>query len=777
MDEKDIKKAITDATDNEDLKKLHSETKEDLGNFAGDIASKIEDIEGHAKSNKILNITQVGDMLQRRESDRKLDEVAKANTKGIEQEQRHNKGAKESRKRIEASLDSLHRKVEGGVRDTGGGEPFDNDPDNIPGNDSRPQETGARAQGLAQVMGNIMPTKISSDAIKGGASANLKLMAQADSTALEQAILRDKEGEGDLVKRINRVLEATRKQETSGDSKEAKDEIAKLAAYEQRTGINSGLDTDALMKGTQNQGFFSGQNFKEMFNISQGDDFTAKGAAGGLMSGFIDKLNNSKFGQMITSQDDINEKEKQELIQGEASRQDQKSVSDSLEAFLKGEDFQKRDPEKIDPRKALVGSRTGQDTETIQEKQLEVLEEIRDLLADMQGGGGMDMPMGPPMRPGQTRTPQTRTPRNVRPRGPQVTTRPGKPPTNVKVPRGGFTTPPKGVPSVQAKSGKWFPTNSPQGQTIQNMTKTVTDVADDVKPPSGLSKVARVAGKALGVGAIALDAGFRIKDDMEQRDLLERAQAGDETAIDTRTGELYSEDSADADRAENVSGFATGTAGAIAGAKVGAALGTFAGPVGTVVGGVVGAGVGYVAASSAGTAIADAFTTNDAEKEVKKLEIDGAFEKVIWGESKINREKMKEVGTDKNIQSLLSEEGDDLSADDISFLEDLQDQKRNTEATMEKVAMNTSGNVGMTTDAVTGQAKVDTVPTADAIGNMTDLSDGLELAANQPVINIGGPTVTGGGDSSQAIAAIMKANSRFPLDSSMTRVFSNYKIV
>jgi hypothetical protein len=60
---------------------------------------------------------------------------------------------------------------------------------------------------------------------------------------------------------------------------------------------------------------------------------------------------------------------------------------------------------------------------------------------------------------------------------------------------------------------------------------------------------------------------------------------------------------------------------------------------------------------------------------------------------------------------------------------------------------------------------------------MTDLSDGLELAANQPVINIGGPTVTGGGDSSQAIAAIMKANSRFPLDSSMTRVLNNYKIV
>ena len=125
-----------------------------------------------------------------------------------------------------------------------------------------------------------------------------------------------------------------------------------------------------------------------------------------------------------------------------------------------------------------------------------------------------------------------------------------------------------------------FPANSPQGQMIQNMTKNadvVDDVAKAAPKPSATGKVVRGAAKGLGVLGVAVDAGFRISDDMAQRDLLERAQAGDETATDQRTGDIYTEESADADRVENVSGFGGGlvgaAAGGAAGAKGGAALG------------------------------------------------------------------------------------------------------------------------------------------------------------------------------------------------------------
>ena len=70
-----------------------------------------------------------------------------------------------------------------------------------------------------------MPTKIGSDQIKGGAGTNLKLMAQADSSVLEQAMLKDSEGEGELGKRISKFLEATRKQQKTGDAGEAKEEL------------------------------------------------------------------------------------------------------------------------------------------------------------------------------------------------------------------------------------------------------------------------------------------------------------------------------------------------------------------------------------------------------------------------------------------------------------------------------------------------------------------------------------------------------------------------
>ena len=76
MDEKDLKKVIDEATDNEDLKKLHADTKEDLGNFGDEIKERISTIESHAATNKVMNLAQVADVVQRREGDKVLRGIA-----------------------------------------------------------------------------------------------------------------------------------------------------------------------------------------------------------------------------------------------------------------------------------------------------------------------------------------------------------------------------------------------------------------------------------------------------------------------------------------------------------------------------------------------------------------------------------------------------------------------------------------------------------------------------------------------------------------------------
>ena len=163
-----------------------------------------------------MNLAQVGDVLQRRTTDKKLDETVAAVAQQSEQEQRHNQGAKESRNRIEESLGKLHKKVDGGVGGGGSGGGSSGGPKRDP------QGTTARAERLGatiQAMGG-MNVGAQKDELKYGAGKNIGLIAETFSGAgaekLQEALQADEKGKGDLAKRLSRVLEGTRRQQDTG---------------------------------------------------------------------------------------------------------------------------------------------------------------------------------------------------------------------------------------------------------------------------------------------------------------------------------------------------------------------------------------------------------------------------------------------------------------------------------------------------------------------------------------------------------------------------------
>jgi len=376
-------------------------------------------------------------------------------------------------------------------------------------------------------------------------------------------------------------------------------------------------------------------------------------------------------------------KEFEGLEQSALIEQRQKDASQAILDFMKGED-------NVEPtaRQKLVKGRTGQDNETIAEKQLEVVEEIRDILLDMMRGGGDDSSLPMPL-PGRNTKPGT----NRGPRGPRT-----------KTPRAGFTKP--GSNMVQAKSGRYFPANSPQGRMITNMQKgpagNVAGVVDDVLPANarGIDKLATKAMpfvKGAGVIGAVADVG------LTGYEVYQNQQAVGEE-IDARTGEIYTQKSATADNTEAIASTTGGLAGAglgaAKGAAMGAAFGTAVPIVGTAIGGLVGgiAGgiAGYFAGSAVGEAAGDAMTENEMEANLASLEDKGIYNWNYVGRSKLRTDDLSNA-TDAELQSMLSH--NDMNERDTGKVLEELDKRMNGE-NPEGVESTTKD--GVTTTRTTG---------------------------------------------------------------------------
>ena len=680
MDDKELQNLRDEVAKKEHLDDLVKQVREGAGEDAKEIADKVHEIEEHARSNKLMNLAQVGDVLQRRTTDKKLDETVAAVAQQSEQEQRHNQGAKESRNRIEESLGKLHKKVDGGVGGGGSGGGSSGGPKRDP------QGTTARAERLGatiQAMGG-MNVGAQKDELKYGAGKNIGLIAETFSGAgadkLQEALQADEKGKGDLAKRLSRVLEGTRRQQDTGESKLIREELAKLKAYEKEQGISTGLDFDALQQNTQTT--FGGR-LRENFGIDQGAGFGD--AVGSMFKTLASDVRKGLTPDLLLGTRTGQNKEFEEMEQSALLEQRQKDASQAILDFMKGED-------NVEPtaRQKLVKGRTGQDNETIAEKQLEVVEEIRDILLDMMRGGGDDSSLPMPL-PGRNTKPGT----NRGPRGPRT-----------KTPRAGFTKP--GSNMVQAKSGRYFPANSPQGRMITNMqkgpagTSNVAGVVDDVLPANarGIDKLATRAMpfvKGAGVIGAVADVG------LTGYEVYQNQQAVGEE-IDARTGEIYTQKSATADNTEAIASTTGGLAGAglgaAKGAAMGAAFGTAVPIVGTAIGGLVGgiAGgiAGYFAGSAVGEAAGDAMTENEMEANLASLEDKGIYNWNYVGRSKLRTDDLSNA-TDAELQSMLSH--NDMNERDTGKVLEELDKRMNGE-NPEGVESTTKD--GVTTTRTTG---------------------------------------------------------------------------
>ena len=244
----------------------------------------------------------------------------------------------------------------------------------------------------------------------------------------------------------------------------------------------------------------------------------------------------------------------------------------------------------------------GLDVESVQQKQLEVLEEILKAL-EGGGGGGAIIPGpggnggGPGLGTavlaggagflgwrkwgGAIKSKLGFGPKA--PVGPGTGTAAKTGAVKTGVPRAGFATAAEaGKGAVQAKSGRWYPPTSTPGQAIVNNAK-----ATPMSRWAKAGKALKWGGKALGPAA---SIGLGVTEGIQREALIDSA---------ADAGVITGEEEAEQQRI-NVSEQTGGVAGAIAMGTVGATIGSAIPIVGTAIGGIIGGVIGYYGGKWAG---------------------------------------------------------------------------------------------------------------------------------------------------------------------------------
>ena len=107
MDKRILDDAIKKGLDGQRLQDQLAEVKDDFGQHKQDIVEAVEAVEDHAKGNKLMNLIQVGEMAARFSEGRKLEQQADNIKEFLPQQRRHNRGAVESRSRIEGGIKDI----------------------------------------------------------------------------------------------------------------------------------------------------------------------------------------------------------------------------------------------------------------------------------------------------------------------------------------------------------------------------------------------------------------------------------------------------------------------------------------------------------------------------------------------------------------------------------------------------------------------------------------------------------------------------------------------
>lgn len=412
-----------------------------------------------------------------------------------------------------------------------------------------------------------------------------------------------------------------------------------------------------------------------------------------------------------------------------------------------------------------VTFKTGIDRESLENKQVELLEAILAQLKNMSEDS--KFPGMPPstrgLRPGRT----GRGPRN-RTRGPKPNTiKPNVKPTSPRSLRSLLFGQADDVASVtpNLKPGLKInsagnPYNASTGKMV-SPKEAFTNVADDVaRGASTTSKVLGGTSKLLSRAAVPLTVGMGVYEGYTG--YKEADQLVESGAINEETGQAFTEQDETAGKVEAVTEAAGGTAGALAGGTAGAAYGAAIGSIipgaGTVIGGLLGGAIGgtmgYFAGSKAGEMAGDAATTTSGEAALEAAEDSGLYNKNWVGKSKINPEILKETTDSAQLNAILAD--DDLT-------------EKDTNRVLERLSEIDSGDSAPSVSTSTGEMSImdgyvpnptslpdvspTTVPTGEAVNNMTEAAAAQSAQKAPTVINNITNNNTSGSQSSPVMVA------------------------
>ena len=330
--------------------------------------------------------------------------------------------------------------------------------------------------------------------------------------------------------------------------------------------------------------------------------------------------------------------------------------------------------------------RTGQDTESIPERQLETLIDMRDLLEEATAGAalGMDRNSSGPGFFGRMFG------RGGTPRGAPPGTRVAKPPGRMS--------------RMFSKAGSALRGAGPAAQGFAQGSG------------GGLLKGAargltRFGGAIAGVGMGVYEGvtGFR--------DAEARADAGELTAEEEQI-----------EKGEAIGGGAGGAGGAIAGAAAGAAIGSVVPVIGTAIGGLIGGAVGYFAGrwagKKAGGAIADAIPVSASElaesNELAETTLENVGEKDPELVTTIRQE------ADQIEAQMLEEAGDEVSDNDKAAIKNAALVKAIQNHTAEIDALPVTGGAQLTSQIEDEDSGTITTRTTQSIGGTFSERDLME---------------------------------------------------
>ena len=338
---------------------------------------------------------------------------------------------------------------------------------------------------------------------------------------------------------------------------------------------------------------------------------------------------------------------------------------------------------------------TGIDRESLDNKKVELLEDILAELKEMSSGGnggrGLGLPMNLP-RNGKlpTNTKPSRFSRLKRALGfaDDVPVNPASVKPTLKP---GFKLNSAGNP-YNASNGRMVSPKDAFTNVADDVARAGTNVADDVaragtnvaddvvRGTSTASKVLGGTGRFLSKAAVPLTVGMGAYDAYTgYQDADQLVESG---AINEETGQMFTEQDETAGKVEAVTSATAGVAGAITGGSVGASYGATAGAaigslffgvgaapgaaIGAFLGGAIGGTLGFFGGSAAGEAIGDAATTTSGEAALDAAIESGLYDKDWVGNSEIDPEILKETTDTAQLQAILHD--DDLSNDDKALV-------------------------------------------------------------------------------------------------------------